>query len=153
MAVVLQPRYPIPDRSKQTPLLAKDEDGVIDIGWCDGVLADGRPFRAEMWSQDGLSMLTVFFSTIGLADLDQAQIKTLIVAEGLVRFKPDAPERCESRTVSDDGDNAMWSVNVVVGDEDATHLSDAVPIFPYSRSAEPNTMFNPVAIKAAHAAV
>ena len=46
MAVVLQPRYPLPDRSKQTPLLAKDEDGVIDIGWCDGVLADGRPFAS-----------------------------------------------------------------------------------------------------------
>jgi hypothetical protein len=152
MAVVLQPRYPIPDRSKQTPLLAKDEDGVIDIGWCDGVLADGRPFRAEMWAQDGLSMLTFFFSTLGLADLDQAQIKALIVTEGLVRFKPGAPEHCESRTVSDDADNAMWSVNVNIGDDDATHLSEAVPVFPYSRSAEPNTMFNPVAIKAAHAA-
>jgi hypothetical protein len=28
--------------------ITKDEDGVIDIGWCDGVLSDGRAYRAEM---------------------------------------------------------------------------------------------------------
>ena len=84
MAIVLKPQYPIPDRSKQTIQHMKDEDGVVDIGWCDGVLSDGRPFRAEMWAQGGVSMLTIFFSAIGLEDLDQAQIKELIVADTLL---------------------------------------------------------------------
>jgi hypothetical protein len=142
----------MPDRSKRPPQSVKDEDGIVDIGWCDGVLSDGRPFRAEMWAQDGVSLLTIFFSTIGLEDLVQAQIKNLIVVEGLARFRPGAPERCESRKVVDDAGNAAWSVNVVIGDEDGTFFSEAVPIFPYSRQAEPNTMFNPVPIKAAHRA-
>jgi hypothetical protein len=150
MAVVLQPQYPIPDRSKQTLLYERDDDGVVDIGWCDGALSDGRPFRAEMWAQDGVSMLTIFFSTIGLEDLDQVQIKKLVIAEGLARFRPTAPERCESRKISDDGGNAVWSVNINIGDDDNTFLSEAVPIFPYSRLGEPNTMFNPAPIKAGH---
>jgi hypothetical protein len=61
MAIALQPRFPIPDRSKQPVRAEKDEDGVVDIGWCDGVLSDGRPFRAEMWAQDQVSCLTIFF--------------------------------------------------------------------------------------------
>jgi hypothetical protein len=40
----------------------KDEDGVIDIGWCEGILLDGRAFRAEMWAQDQISMLRHCFS-------------------------------------------------------------------------------------------
>lgn len=59
MAIVLQPKYPIPNRSKQTIHFSRDEDGVIDIGWCDGVFSDGPSFRAEMWAQDQISMLTI----------------------------------------------------------------------------------------------
>ena len=39
---------------------------------------------------------------------------------------------------------------IVVGDEDQTYIDNSVPIFPYSNVGEPNTMFNPVPIKAAH---
>jgi hypothetical protein len=60
MAIALQPKYPTPDRSKQRVHFTKDEDGVIDVGWCDGALSDGRAFRAEMWAQDQVSLLTVF---------------------------------------------------------------------------------------------
>ncbi len=66
MAIAIQPKLPIPDRTKQAIRSTKDQDGVIDIGWCDGVLSDGRAFRAEMWAQDQVSMLTFFFSSIGL---------------------------------------------------------------------------------------
>ena len=65
MAIALQPKFPIPDRTKQPVRSTRDEDGVIDIGWCEGVLSDGRAFRAEMWAQDQISMLTLFFSTAG----------------------------------------------------------------------------------------
>jgi hypothetical protein len=55
MAIALQPKFPVPDRSKQPVRSTKDEKGVIDIGWCDGALSDGRAFRAEMWAQDQIS--------------------------------------------------------------------------------------------------
>jgi len=46
----------------------------------------------------------------------------------------------------------MWSANIAIGNDDESFLAQAVPIFPYSREGEPNTMLNPVPIKAAHAA-
>jgi hypothetical protein len=44
MAITPRPTYPVPDRSKQKVYHVKDEDGVIDIGWCNGVMSDGRAF-------------------------------------------------------------------------------------------------------------
>lgn len=66
MATALQPKFPAPDRARQPVRSTKDDDGIIDIGWCDGVLSDGRAFRAEMWAQNQVSMLTIFFSTVGI---------------------------------------------------------------------------------------
>ncbi len=151
MAIVLQPKYPIPNRSDQNPNLTKDEYGVLDIGWTDGVLTDGRPFRAEMWAQDGISMLTIFFSVKDLVGLDQEQLQRLVESEGLVAFRPHAKTSCEARKHVDCAGSEMWSVNIVVGDEERSFLVGSVPVFPYSRSSEPNTMFNSIAIKAAHA--
>ena len=64
MAIALQPRFPYPDRSQQRVRLERDADGVMDIGWCEGLLSDGRPFRVEMWAQDQVSCLTIFFSAL-----------------------------------------------------------------------------------------
>ena len=71
----------------------KDEDGVIDIGWCEGVLSDGRAFRAEMWAQDQISMLTLFFSTAGLETLEPDAMKRFVEKECLVTFKKNGPTR------------------------------------------------------------
>lgn len=115
-------------------------------------MSDGRAFRAEMWAQAGLSVLTIFFSTKGMGDLDQQKIKELVVGEGLASFRQEAPERCDSRKFIDDADNELWSVNIVIGYEDSTFLATSPPILPYSRQGEPNTMFNPSPIAAAHQA-
>ena len=150
MAIVLQPKYPIPDRSKQRVNLVKDEDGVLDIGWCDGVMSDGRPFRAEMWAQDGVSALTIFFSSVGLDPTDDSAAVRLTLTEGLVTMKPGAEDRISARLWTDDAGRPVWSVNVVIGYDDEDFVVSSVPIFPLSRTGEPNTMFNHVAITAAH---
>lgn len=149
MAIAIQPKFPIPDRSSQPIRLAKDEDGVVDIARCHGVSSDGRAFRAEMWAQDQISMLTIFFSTAGLEDLDPEAMKRFVEQEGLVSFRTTAPSRCTAVSVTDDAGNPVWSVNVMVGDEDETYLDGSIPIFPYSQSGEPKTVFNSVPIKAA----
>jgi hypothetical protein len=110
----------------------KDEDGIIDIGWCEGVLSDGRAFRAEMWAQDQISMLTIFFSAMGMEELSQDAMRAFVEEEGLITFAAHPPQRCASSIVDDDVGSEMWSVNVVVGDEDQTFLSSSVPIFRYS---------------------
>lgn len=149
MAIAIQPKFPIPDRSSQAVRFAKDEDGVVDIAWCDGVLSDGRAFRAEMWAQDQISMLTIFFSTAGLEDLDPEAMKRFVEEEGLVSFRKTAASRCTAVRVIDDAGSPVWSVNVVVGDQDETYLDGSVPIFPYSESGEPNTVFYSVPIEPA----
>lgn len=69
--------------------LVKDEDGVLDIGRCDRVM-DGRPLRAEMWAQDGVSALTIFFSTVGLDQADEAAAVQLALSERLATMRPEA---------------------------------------------------------------
>jgi hypothetical protein len=153
MAIALQPKFPIPDRSKQPVRSTKDEEGVIDIGWCDGALSDGRAFRAEMWAQDQISMLTIFFSSISMNELNQDAIRQFVQKEGLVSFAEKTDQKyCSAAKFTDDAGNQLWSVNIVVGDEDTTFLTNSIPIFQYSKIGEPNTMFQPVPISAAHAA-
>jgi len=149
MAIVLQPKYPVPDRSEQKLRLSRDEDGVIDIGWCEGVFFDGRSFRAEMWAQDQISMLTIFFSRAGIDDIDAEAIGRVMESEGLVKFRDPSAKRCHCVKVDDAAGNPMWSVNIAIGTDDESYLESAVPIFPYSRRGEPNSMLNPVPIKAA----
>ena len=120
MAIALQPKFPIPDRTSQPVRSMKDEDGMIDIGWCEGVLSDGRAFRAELWAQDQVSSLTLFFSAIGLETLEQDAMKHFVEKEGLVTFKKSGPTYCQALLFRDDGGNQVWSVNIVVGDEDGT---------------------------------
>jgi hypothetical protein len=40
--------YPVSDRSNQRLNFAKtSEDDTLDIGWAEGTLNDGRPYRAD----------------------------------------------------------------------------------------------------------
>jgi hypothetical protein len=152
MAIALMPKFPIPDRSKLSILgsTRDSEDGVIEIGWCDGVLSDGRAFRAEMWAHDQVSYLTIFFSTLGIENLNDEEIRQFIQRERLVTFAQNAPQHCAAHKFDDFAGNELWSVSVTVGGEETTYLAESIPIFPYSKIGEPNTMFNPVPIKAAH---
>jgi hypothetical protein len=141
MAIAIQPKYPPPDRSDQKIKRVKDEDDVIDIGWCEGVTSDGRPFRAEMWAQTGVSMLTVFFSRIGLEGLDEEALKQLLIKERIVSFRDEAPQHFVALPMTDDAGNDMWSANVVVGDEDGTFLADSVPVFAHPHDAPVSTFY------------
>ncbi len=94
--------YPKPDRSDHSPNFSKTpENDVIDIGWDEGILSDGRRYRVECWAQDQVTSLTYFFSTRGLENMTNA------------------------------GGSNMWSVNVVVGDDEKTFVSAQRPLRPY----------------------
>jgi len=142
MAIALKTKFPIPSRAGIPVRFEKDADGVIDVGWCEGVLTDGRAFRGEMWAQDQVSVLTFFFSVIDLEQLDAAAIRSLVEREALVAFREAGPTYCDGVVFVDGAGRRLWSVNVVVGDEDETYIVGSVPFFPYSRSG-PNTVFNP----------
>ncbi|MGH7625487.1 MAG: hypothetical protein ACREOJ_09230 [Gemmatimonadaceae bacterium] len=141
MAIVLDPRFPAPDRSGQAVKLRKDSDGCLDLGWCEGVLYDGRPFRVETWVQDQITMLTIFFSALGIEDVSEVQLSSVMESEGLVAYKEGAQRRRnECHIITDRAGNAMWSVNVPVGGEDETFVASTVRSFAYAGESAP-TLF------------
>lgn len=126
-------RFPAPDRSTYLPNRVKTEENPqLDIGWAEGTLSDGRPFRVEAWCEDQVTSLTVFFSRVGLESLTREEAADLLEREGLVRY---LTERRSAYPVpiEDDAGNAMWSVNVVVGmDGDPPVAEDRLTLRAYA---------------------
>ena len=84
----------------------------------------------KMWAQDQVSHLTFFFSTQGLEQLSRESAENLLVREVLLKFT--SPKRyVYPREIHDESGNAMWSVNVVVGDGDGTFSEGGPSITPY----------------------
>jgi hypothetical protein len=48
---------------------------MLDIGCCEGLLSDGRPFYARLWSENGTSFLSLFFSADGLSGADAEALR------------------------------------------------------------------------------
>src|SRR5690348_9826155 len=116
------PRYPRPDRSGFSPNLHRTaENPALDIGWAEGKLKDGRPYRAECWAEGGITSLTLFFSTLGIEGLTDAEFAALLEAEGLMQFTG-AERYVAAAPFTDASGNAMWSVNIVVGDDEDTFV-------------------------------
>ena len=122
-------KYPRPNRSNQRRNFTKTaENDALDIGWCEGHLQDGRPYFAEVWAQDQVTNVVVFFSRLNLEGLTDDAAADLLEHEGLVTFKK---RYCSVSPWSDASGNKLWSVNLVVGDDEETFLEDAFKFLPY----------------------
>lgn len=125
--------YPAPDHSAHTPNFVKTpENPSVDIGWNEGVMSDGRPWRAECWAADGITMLTFFFSNLGLETYAGAELAALLTREGLVKLERPGEDVGVMR-LTDPRGNEFFSVNVVVGSEDDLHVRESVPLRKYPR--------------------
>ena len=125
--------YPRPDRSDFMPNRVKsDENAAVDLGWAEGVFADGRPWRMECWAEEQLTCLTVFCSSIGLEPASDSGFPELLEAEGLVRYLlPEQYYSAPAKRFTDASGNSMWSINVVVGDDESV-FAETLPLRPYS---------------------
>lgn len=127
--------YPAPDRSGFEPNFTKSsESDVIDIGWAEGVLSDGRPWWLECWAQDQVTCLTIFVSRIDLSLTDDPSVAQFLEREGLLRFTGQQ-RYATAAAVEDQSGHQMWSINVVVGDEDHVFVADTPGIRPYRNGA------------------
>jgi len=71
--------YPKPDRSNKTQNFVKSEENpAIDLGWNEGLISDGRPYRVECWAEYQITMLTFFFSTTGMENYSDLMFKELL---------------------------------------------------------------------------
>ena len=129
--------YPKPDRSDHNPNFVKSaENEALDIGWNEGFLSDGRPYRAECWAEDQVTMLTFFFSTNGMENYSDAMFIELLGKEELVEFLSEETY-VSAMPVTDASGNDMWSVNVVIGSEDELLARDSVKLRAYDKENVP----------------
>lgn len=105
--------YPKPDRSNFT----SDDPDEAELGHYEGILADGRPFRAEIWWWEGIAGVTYIFSTKGLESATNGQILALLERSGETRkftkgalADPGGP--LESRDAQGE---PMWNLSLNLG--------------------------------------
>jgi hypothetical protein len=125
--------YPIPDRTNFRPNFQKtEENDVLDIGWAEGVLSDGRPYRFECWCQDQITDVTIFLSRIGLEDLDKQEIIKLLEQENLLHF-PSPRQYVSARPFRDPSGHDLPSINAVIGDQEEIYATGGPNLNSYVR--------------------
>lgn len=108
----------------------KDDDAQRDIGWAEGMLADGRPYRLECWAQYQITMITVFISVLGLEDYQQDDFVRLLEEGGLYRCLED--RQVSAFEFTDSAGNVFWSINAAIADEETMYGSSEVPLNRFS---------------------
>ncbi len=128
------PHFPTPDRSNFTPNFSRTADNdVLDIGWAEGLLSDGRPYRLECWAQDQVTSVSIFVARAGLEDLEGTGLQAFLEREQLVQFV--SPRRFASaQPFTDPSGNDLLSISVVVGDDEERYVAGGPALQRYSRS-------------------
>ena len=92
-----------------------------NIGWYAGVILDNRPFFAECWATEGITMLTIFFSVIGLENKTAEELSDIF--ESIGYYKVIGGKRhLALQTFADGNNNEFYSLNITVRVEDETYI-------------------------------
>ena len=108
-----------------------NEEGVMDVGYKNGVMSDGRPYRLECWRMDELLMLTVLFSNQGLTGYKRADMPLLLEGEEILRFVGEGKPRLQAAQTTDDVGQSMWAINLMLADNRGTYAELAVQLHSY----------------------
>jgi hypothetical protein len=88
---------------------------VCNIGYYEGDLRDGRPYRLEVWSNHGLDTATIFISNIGLENKSEVDLVKYISGEGIIEIDDD---RAEVTLIKDINENDFYSINLILNKYD-----------------------------------
>ena len=114
----------------------------VNIGWnCDFI--GNRPYFLECWATCGMTMITIFISTIGIEDCTLEEMEHLLIDEGKIYSKLPGyipPEM--GLKVADRNGNEFYSINIVVGTEDEPALIDGARICSFELLNELNGFNN-----------
>jgi hypothetical protein len=122
---------PKPDRSNR---VKRSSNESFDVGWNEGLLSDGRPFRSEYWVERGISKLTIFLPVQGIEGMSAGELTALLEREGVLEFAPGAEREVSAERMTDAAGNEVWALQVVVGADDnnlAVRGGSATVIRPY----------------------
>ncbi len=123
-------RYPRPDRSSFRPKVnGIDPAYEVDLGWTEGELHDGRPYRAELRTWDHLVFITFFFSAVDLEEASGEELFALLEQENLIRFTGGRQGAAEKR--KDFSENELWSVCVALRGRDGVLARPGLCFTPY----------------------
>jgi hypothetical protein len=104
----------------------------LDVGWNEGVLSDGRPFRMEVWKLRGMTAAHYFFSTRDLDDLTSESCCDLLERENLVQFSPTS-RRVKVLRGFDTIGQSIWAAMVLFGDANGRYANPKIEMVPYSQ--------------------
>lgn len=119
----------------------KNRYGETDIGWNAGLLLDSRPFFAECWAKDGMTMMTFYLSTRGIEDYSGDDVIRLIHESGFFHFKEPGQRGFEALKFNTSKGEEFFSVTIPVGFDDAPALLEGAPILPWSVLTEYKKQF------------
>lgn len=88
---------------------------VCNIGYNEGVLSDGRPYRVEVWSSYGITNATIFISILDLENASEKAIKKMLIDNKIIDIDKDDIYITE---VIDTEDNSFLSINVPLNGKD-----------------------------------
>ena len=136
---------PFVDRKVQTP--ARNEYGEVNIGWNAGLIGENRPYFAECWATDGITMLTVYMSSSGLEDKTPDELAALIQESGYYRAK-EGDQTPTVGTFTNPRGEGFFSINIGVGAGEEPALIEGAPVIPwkvlndYNRETAAQESFN-----------
>ena len=86
---------------------------LCNLGYAEGELSDGRPYRIESFLTYGVEALTIFISIQDLEEKSMNDIKKLLVKEGLIEIIED---NILMDKVIDENEEEFISINVPIND-------------------------------------
>ena len=129
---MLMKKFAAPCRVNYVPSpYEPDEDGVMDVGYKNGVMSDGRPFRLECWRMEEMLMLTVLFSSQGLSAYSRADMPLLLEGEEILRFVGTGKPKLQAAQTTDDVGQNMWALNLMLANNKGTYAELLVQLHSY----------------------
>lgn len=121
--------YPFPCKRMST----KGSDDTTNIGFAQGVFSDGRPFHAECWATEGITLLTFFFSAFGLENFKNKDFVEYLMSEGVIELIEGKFPSCGPGVFFDDSKHKMYSVSIAIGNEDGLLVDSEMPLHAWKR--------------------
>ncbi|MBQ8417325.1 MAG: hypothetical protein IJX10_01610 [Phascolarctobacterium sp.] len=124
-------KFPAPSRIDYVPSpYEPNEDGVMDVGYYNGALSDGRAYRVECWRMDEMLMMTVMFSDLGLSAWKRQDMFCLLELEGILEYTAECRAVQCART-QDDAERGVWALNMMLANGKGTYGKLLVPLHSY----------------------
>ena len=121
---------PMIDHTDEMP--QRNEYGEVNIGWYAGLLEEKRPFFAECWAVDGITMLTITVSAKGIEEKTAEEMDRWFQDAGYYRYRDAGhyPPTVDKFRRPDG--NEFYNINVGVGAEGEPAQIDGATVLPWA---------------------